>query len=376
MKRIYFLLVAAVALLASCQSNVSGSLAGGTTDTLVVVYFPLGTDPAETAEMDTVALRNGAFSFSLPNDDHALDVYFYCLPAHQGDYTRLITFPLFPGDEIHITGDWADYQLSGTPLYEEFSAFLHASLPYRAVVDSVGMRFSELYGSEDRSEAAQYYYDVYVPALEAQEKCYADYIREHPESELSLYLLSLLDIEDAVPLYPHLGEGAHTPRMAPLFDYVTRRVAVEAIREEARRNIEEGQFAPDFTLTDINGNTLTLSDLQGKYVVLDFWGSWCGWCIKGFPDMKKYYARYSDRMEILGIACRDTEEDWREAVEEYQLPWLQVRNDAGTANDLTIRYAIEGYPTKMVLDPEGKILKVVIGEDPAFYDYLDSLFQR
>ena len=55
----------------------------------------------------------------------------------------------------------------------------------------------------------------------------------------------------------------------------------------ASQSIAEGQMAPDFTLKDLQGNDLSLSSLRGKYVVLDFWGSWCGWCIKGIPDMKE-----------------------------------------------------------------------------------------
>lgn len=135
----------------------------------------------------------------------------------------------------------------------------------------------------------------------------------------------------------------------------------------------EGVTAPDFTLKDLQGKDLTLSSLRGKYVVLDFWGSWCGWCIKGIPDMKKYYEKYKDRMEILGVDCNDTEEKWKAAVEKHELPWLHVRNTDET--DITVKYGIQGYPTKIVIDPEGKVAKIVVGEDPAFYKYLDELFK-
>ena len=144
-------------------------------------------------------------------------------------------------------------------------------------------------------------------------------------------------------------------------------------RKEAEAKIKEGLPAPDFTLNDLNGQPLALSSLRGKYVVLDFWGSWCGWCIKGIPDMKKYYEKYKGKLEILGIDCRDTEEKWKAAVEKHELPWLHVRN-AGDP-DVSILYAIQGYPTKIVVDPEGKIAKIVVGEDPAFYEYLDELFK-
>lgn len=131
--------------------------------------------------------------------------------------------------------------------------------------------------------------------------------------------------------------------------------------------------APDFTLNDINGKPLTLSSLRGKYVVLDFWGSWCIWCIKGMPKMKEYYAKYAGKMEILGIDCNDSEEKWKAAVAEHKLPWLHVYNS--DESHLLEKYGIEGFPTKVIIDPEGHIANVVVGEDPAFYTYLDKLFQ-
>ena len=137
--------------------------------------------------------------------------------------------------------------------------------------------------------------------------------------------------------------------------------------------LQTGVDAPDFTLNDLHGKPLALSSLRGKYVVLDFWGSWCAWCIKGFPEMKKAYAKYKDKMEIVGIACRDTEKRWKAAVEKHQLPWLNVLNEGDV--DVSALYAVEGYPTKVVISPEGKILKVVVGESPEFYTYLEELFK-
>jgi thiol-disulfide isomerase/thioredoxin len=133
-------------------------------------------------------------------------------------------------------------------------------------------------------------------------------------------------------------------------------------------------LAPDFELPALQGNTLKLSSLRGKYVVLDFWGSWCVWCIRGIPAMKEAYAKYKDKMEILGVDCRDTEEKWKAAVEQHELPWLQVRCDDEAMQKIGQLYNLEGFPTKVVIDPEGKLLKVVVGEDPQFYTFLDELF--
>ena len=137
----------------------------------------------------------------------------------------------------------------------------------------------------------------------------------------------------------------------------------------------DGEMAPDFELPNLQGSTTKLSSLRGKYVVLDFWGSWCIWCIRGIPNMKTYYAKYKDKMEILGVDCRDSEEKWKAAVEEHQLPWLQVRCPDDKLQALASQYNIEGFPTKVVIDPQGKVAKVVVGEDPAFYTYLDELFK-
>ena len=146
--------------------------------------------------------------------------------------------------------------------------------------------------------------------------------------------------------------------------------AVEAVEVAA-----EGELAPDFELPNLQGTTTKLSSLRGKYVVLDFWGSWCIWCIRGIPHMKEAYAKYKDKMEILGVDCRDTEEKWRAAVDEHQLPWLQVRCPNEQLQTIAAQYGIEGFPTKIVIDPQGKIAKIIVGEDPAFYTYLAELFK-
>ena len=138
----------------------------------------------------------------------------------------------------------------------------------------------------------------------------------------------------------------------------------------------QADLAPDFELPDLQGNPLKLSSLRGKYVVLDFWGSWCIWCVRGFPRMKEAYSKYKDKMEILGVDCQDTEEKWKAAVEEHQLPWLQVRCPDNYLQTLGQQYNIQGFPTKVIIDPEGRLVKVVVGEDPAFYTFLDQLFAK
>ena len=99
------------------------------------------------------------------------------------------------------------------------------------------------------------------------------------------------------------------------------------VREEIaiRERVRPGQPAPDFSLETPDGSRLALSDLRGKYVLLDFWASWCRPCRASFPEMKKIYARFKDKgFEILGVTNDSRREDWLKALEQDQLPWKQV----------------------------------------------------
>lgn len=133
--------------------------------------------------------------------------------------------------------------------------------------------------------------------------------------------------------------------------------------------------APDFTLKNLVGEPVSLSEFQGQWVVLDFWGSWCRYCIAGIPDMKEAYATYHPKgLEIIGIDCNEPEVNWQEAVARYELPWINVYNPGGRDSAVTQAYEIKGYPTKIIIDPEGYVRKVVLGEDPVFYEFLKEIY--
>jgi len=131
--------------------------------------------------------------------------------------------------------------------------------------------------------------------------------------------------------------------------------------------------APNFTLEDLDGNRLSLTSLRGKYVVVDFWGSWCPWCIKGFPKMKEYYQKYKDKLEIVGVDCGDTKAKWKAAVAEYELPWKHVYcpKNSKVIED----YGVQGFPSKVIIDPKGNVVEGIEGEDPRFYTLLDQLLK-
>ena len=204
-----------------------------------------------------------------------------------------------------------------------------------------------------------------------------NFVKAHPDCESSLTLVGAVGCYAPDRLEELLALLSPDIRSGRLSAYIDKQIAdAKAYRQQKEmegKTLPMGSMAPDFTLNDLNGQPLTLSSLRGKIVVLDFWGSWCGWCIKGFPEMKKYYEKYKDRMEILGMDCNDTDAKWKKAVADNQLPWLHVFVPRGST--VPTDYLIQAFPTKIILDTDGKVLMTIVGEAPKFYKVLDEMFK-
>lgn len=145
-----------------------------------------------------------------------------------------------------------------------------------------------------------------------------------------------------------------------------------ALKKANWAKMTQGYQVPEFSLIDIDGKEVTLADFSGKYALLDFWGTWCRYCVMGIPEMKEYYQKYSDKIEFVGIDCRETQEAWKAGVEKYALEWTNLYN--GYDQSLIVEYGIQGYPSKIIISPDGKVVEAFLGEDPALYEKLDEMF--
>lgn len=330
--------------------------------------------------------KDGKFEFQLTVDSYSRA---YMVPPKRlrGDMSdnRVFSVPLVGGEKVVLRQtERSRYDIDGSGFYAEYHK---VDLFNEEARKEVLASYEKLQQMEEQqksdAEIDAYVKDVHMPCAERYIQKLFDYIKAHPKQEAAMTLLDYFNtLERKKEAYALFDSSVQNGRMKAIYDNIIaqeeakKKRAEEAakMQEEAARKQAVGIDAPSFTLNDIEGKPLSLSSLRGKYVILDFWGSWCGWCIKGFPKMKEYYSKYAGKFEILGIDCGDTEARWKAAVEKHQLPWLHVYVPEGAT--ITKDYGITGYPTKIIVGPDGKIFKSIIGEDPAFYELLDELFGK
>ncbi len=322
------------------------------------------------------AIAGDKLDMTFDLDDAAM-LYVFGLKDGQLSADNGFAIPALPGEHAVIEGAGDDYTMGGSQFYrdyEEASNLIKA--PQEAARAFVNECQSKYLAGVPEEEIDREYEEKY-PALEqAVADAVLGYVKAHPDADASAMLLSELgsDAEHIKEGAALLTERARGSLAANMYKSVLASIEKEKANQALQEGLE-GNLAPDFTLNDINGKPLTLSSLRGKWLILDFWGSWCSWCIKGMPKMKEYYAKYAGKLEILGVDCNDTVEKWKNAVAKHEIPWLHVYWDKEKGDNPVELYAVRGFPTKVVIDPEGKVAKIIVGEDPAFYDYLDEVIK-
>ena len=121
-------------------------------------------------------------------------------------------------------------------------------------------------------------------------------------------------------------------------------------------------FAPDFEVTTLDGEKLELSKLAGRIVVLDFWATWCPPCVEGVPELQKLVKKYPrDRLVLISISGDSSEEKWRAFIAKKHMEWAQYWDKDHHIRDL---FAVQAFPTYLVIDREGIIRQRVVGTDP------------
>lgn len=364
--------VGAVLGFSSCANpaSIEGVLTGVKSDTLLV--FASHMNERESFRKDTIALVNGRFEIQYP--DSALLVSLVAKPAAPNGAIRMpMSGPIyfFPGDKLQIEGDINDFNVSGSELYDGLQSYAEIQR-MQLEFTKLSTEFMDVYKSNDKDEIASIRKQLKAVRDSLQHAKF-EAVKANPRSLAAAYFACQLQPEQGLAAIDLLSDDLKNGPMGKVIKKTQQSYTNALIREKAKEQMKPGNKAPEFHGVTIDGKEVNLDTFQGKYLLVDFWGTWCGWCIKGIPTMKKYYNKYNRYIEFLGVCCGDTDAKWRACVAQHQLPWVNINEGE---SGMSSHFAVAGYPTKILLDPQGEIVEIFVGETPKLYEKLDALFAK
>ncbi|MBS1495522.1 MAG: AhpC/TSA family protein [Bacteroidetes bacterium] len=208
---------------------------------------------------------------------------------------------------------------------------------------------------KDKNKAAMDSLDgVETKITETRRKIVGEFVKQNPSS-----------LRGAMAILQNFGYYAEASDVEPLYlslnDKVKNSKQGKDIKKmlEAYKKVAVGQIIPDITQYDTTGKAISLSSLRGKYVMVDFWASWCGPCRRENPNIVNAYSQYHDKgFEIFGVSYDNEKgkEKWKKAIINDKLTWYQVSDLKGWGNQTSDEFYIKAIPSNMLIDKDGKII--------------------
>lgn len=383
MKKSLFI-ITILSMLSACgpRNLISGHIEGLANDTIALRITLMDNNEQHT---DTLVAHNGKITYTTPYDEPAIYTFY---PAQgvqkiEGGTRRFygcsdITIFRFDNERVRFKARMdsifvTDFTARGSQINRDWSE-IHTS--YNPLLIQ-----SALLQCEDIPE--KQYTERKNKIKEETINLCQNYIRQHPDKLISAYLLSGTgSLDDMIEYADMIRDDVRNSPFSVIFQNIETQKEKRLKKQQKEATNRMGAIGtdaatPDFTLFDTEGNTFTLSSLRGKWVVLDFWATWCGPCIASMPHLKEYYQKYAGKFEVVGVVNDSEEAAWEKMVKDMELPWINVINPKGVAEekDLTNVYDIKGFPTYIILNKEGKIHKEYLGAQPDFYKELDTILK-
>ena len=357
MKNIFWTILAVA--LSACSEPYRGFVLDGkiqgADNELLYLYY---TDSLGVWSKDSVAVKEGKFSFRGGITEPTTASL--CLGGGRMgmDDPNVTNFWIEPGAMkiALVKGDLKNYMLEGSATDKEAKELEQQKEP---IMKELQPLIQAYYAEKDHEKAAEMR-DGWEPYHERMGKIDEEFMATHPDSYVTAQILryktSSMSYGEAQAAYDRLGERVKKSRLAA------------EIRAEIRklRMGSPGSPAARFAKADIHGEMFDLNDLKGKYVIIDFWASWCVPFRKCNPHLKELYRKYKDQgLEVVCVSDDDSnEEKWRAAVEKDDIGMFrhvlrglkQVGNEFDRSQDISEKYGIHSLPTKILIDREGIIV--------------------
>ncbi|TWV95143.1 TlpA disulfide reductase family protein [Chitinophaga pinensis] len=362
MKKTFLLFAALIPMLAKSQSKNTFTITGkiGNLNAPARVYLDW-TDVLNGSggKEDSADVVNGTFKFT--GEMNGIATCRMAL-AHNGDgkmkavYTGDVIYFNFGTENFTITSkdSLANAVFKGSKVHDQEDAY-NKKIGGQIMAITKNANYDFNAGTPEQRADSNFLKEIdmrFRKRVSDRNAAQLQYAKDNPNSvfgliALSEYMNMSKNMEVVTPVYNGLSAKLRTSKKGQELDK----------RIKAVKLTTPGAEAPDFTMKDINGKPVSLKDLRGKTVLLEFWASWCSPCRAENPNLREQYKMYKDKgFEILGVSLDSDKKKWEEAIAKDGIPWIHVSDLKGWGNEVGILYGVTGVPAGFLISPEGKII--------------------